>query len=420
MPLNDHAVRSALPTEKAVRLYDTGGLYLEVAPSGGKWWRFKYRYADKEKRLSLGTYPDTSLKAARERRDEARRLVAAGVDPSHARQVEKIRVLREAENRFEAVARAWVEHQQAAWTAQTKARVLDSLVADMFKPIGKMPIADIKARHVATAVKAIEARGASDTAGRVLQRVRAVFRYAVVHEYIESNPIQDLLRSELLKPRPVTHRAALPQKELTEYLAKLAAYDGHPTTLYALRLLMLTAVRPGELRGARWVEFDLPAAQWRIPAERMKMRAEHLVPLSRQALAVLATMREFSGSDPLVFPSPYYPGKPISENTLNSALARMGYKGIATAHGFRALFSTVANEFGHTPDVIERQLAHVERNAVRAAYHRSSYLKDRVALMQWWADYIDQQKADSKRAPDAPGDGLADHAEPLIGQGIQP
>ncbi|WP_418320462.1 tyrosine-type recombinase/integrase [Piscinibacter sakaiensis] len=413
MPLTDIQVRKAEPKAKPVRLFDSGGLYIEVAPSGGKWWRLKYRHAGKEKRLSLGTYPDTTLKTARERRDQARKLIADGIDPSASRQAEKERVLREVEHDFETVARAWVKHQQGAWTDETKARVVDSLVADIFKPIGAMPIKSIKARHVIAAIKAIEARGASDTAGRVLQRVRAVFRFAVVHEYIETNPVQDLLRAELLRPRPVTHRAALPQQELTEFLAKLAAYDGYPGTLNALRLLMLTAVRPGELRGARWAEFDLQGAQWRIPAERMKMRTEHLVPLSRQALAVLATTRELSGNDSLVFPSPYYPGKPISENTLNSALARMGYKGIATAHGFRALFSTVANEFGHSPDVIERQLAHIERNAVRAAYHRSSYLKDRAVLMQWWADYLDQRQDGENVSPFVQRADIADHEAPI-------
>lgn len=414
MPLTDTAIRNAKPAAKALRLFDSGGLYLEVAPGGGKWWRLKYRHGGKEKRLSLGTYPDTSLKSARDRRDQARTQLAEGIDPSQARQAEKERAFKEAEHHFEAVARAWVEHQQGAWTTETKDRVLDSLVADIFKPIGAMPVASIKARHVAAAVKAIEARGASDTAGRVLQRVRAVFRFAVVHEYIETNPIQDLQRSELLKPRPVTHRAALPEQELPTFLAKLAVYDGHPTTLHALQLLMLTAVRPGELRGARWAEFDLKAAQWRIPAERMKMRAEHLVPLSRQALEVLAATRPFSANDALVFPSPYYPGKPISENTLNSALARMGYKGMATAHGFRALFSTVANERGHSPDVIERQLAHVERNAVRAAYHRSSYMKDRAALLQWWADHVDgcRPSLQTAEAKAAAGEQPADAALP--------
>lgn len=190
----------------------------------------------------------------------------------------------------------------------------------------------------------------------------------------------------------------MPEAEVRGFLAKLETYEGDPATANALRLLMLTAVRPGELRGARWAEMDLQAAQWRIPAERMKMRAEHLVPLSRQALEVLRVMEPLSGTGDLVFPSSFYPGQPLSENTLNSALARMGYKGIATAHGFRALFSTVANEHGHDPDVIERQLAHVERNEVRAAYHRAAYVAERSTLMQWWADHLDGKRP-RKAAP---------------------
>jgi integrase len=214
----------------------------------------------------------------------------------------------------------------------------------------------------------------------------------VVHERIDSNPMLDLKPSELLKPRQVRHRAAMSDKDLPAFLAVLDAYEGDPTTTAGLRLLMLTAVRPGELRGARWDEIDTEAATWHIPAERMKMKAPHVVPLSRQAVEVIERQRAISGAGELVFPSPYYPGRPMSENTLNSALARMGYKGEHTAHGFRALFSTVANECGHDPDAIERQLAHVERNEVRAAYHRSSYLEARATLMQWWADYIDGRK----------------------------
>ena len=381
-----------------MRLFDSRGLYLEVSPAGGKWWRWKYRYGGKEKRLSLGVYPETPLKLARERRDEARQLLATGVDPSAERKAGKQRVKREAEHSFEAVARAWLDHQAGAWTEQTRDRIHSSLVADVFNEIGSRPIAELKARDVAAVVKAIEARGASDMAGRVLQRIRSVFRHAVVHEIIDTNPTLDLRPAELLQPRRTTHRAALPEAELPGFLARLDAYDGDPTTSNALRLLMLTAVRPGELRGAEWSEIDFDAAQWRLPAARTKMRAEHVVPLSRQAIDVLRAMQALSAGRALVFPSPYYPGKPLSENTLNSALARMGFKGIATAHGMRALFSTVANEHSHDADVIERQLAHVERNKVRAAYHRAAYIAERTALVQWWADFLDSKRASAGAA----------------------
>ena len=243
------------------------------------------------------------------------------------------------------------------------------------------------------AVKRIEEAGAGDQAGRVLQRVKSIYRWAANHERIDANPMIDLVPSEVLKPRDVTHRPAMSDGELPGFLAKLEGYQGDVHTVRALRLLMLTATRPGEVRGAMWSEFDLDAALWIIPAERMKMKMEHRVPLSRQAVEVVRSMPALSGDRVLVFPSPFYPVKSLSENTFNSALARMGYKGSATAHGIQALFSTVANECGWNPDVIERQLAHIEGNRVRAAYHRALYLEDREKLMQWWADYLDGRKA---------------------------
>ncbi len=386
MPLTDPALRTLT---KHGKYFDGGGLYLEVTAQGGRYWRLKYRFAGREKRLALGVYPKVSLKTARIEREKARALLREGKDPGAIRAAEKTRAKHDAANTFEALARDWLQHMGSKWAAVTRERVLAAFERDVFPAIGRRPIAEIKPREVATIAKAIEARGAGEMAGRVLQRVRAVFRYAVVHERLESNPLADLVPSEVLKPRRVQHRAALAASALPAFLDKLDAYEGDPTTKHALRLLMLTALRPGELRGARWDEIDIGAALWRIPAARMKMKADHVVPLSRQAIATIEAMRPLSGSGPLVFPSPFYPGKSLSENTLNSALARMGYKGIATAHGFRALFSTVANECGWDADVIERQLAHRERNAVRAAYHRASYLQERGKLMQWWADYID-------------------------------
>lgn len=397
MPLTDTAARNAKPGDKTLRLFDGGGLYLEVSPAGGKWWRLKYRFDGKEKRISLGTYPDTSLKAARDRRDEARQLLASGVDPSSERQAAKKQAQQEAATSLRHVAEEWMDHQAARWAPTTLARLRASLEADVFPELGAMPIGDIRAKHVLQVVRQIEARGAGETAARTLQRIKAVFRFAVREELIETNPTLDVVPNEILKPRKVTHRAALPEAELPGFLIKLDGYEGDPATANALRLLVLTALRPGELRGAMWEEIDLETARWRVPATRMKMKVEHLVPLSEQAVALLQRIRPKGEAAGLVFPSPYYPGKPLSENTLNSALARMGYKGIATAHGFRALFSTVANECGHDPDVIERQLAHVERNEVRAAYHRSTYLAGRVELMQWWANYLDGKRVGNLR-----------------------
>ncbi|WEE76476.1 tyrosine-type recombinase/integrase [Comamonas testosteroni] len=368
--------------------FDGGGLYLELTAAGGRYWRLKYRIAGKEKRLALGVYPAVSLKDARDLAGQARQSIQAGEDPGELRKTAKAKAVHEAVNTFRAVAGEWMEHQAARWTPETRERIRASLEADILKTMGARPLASVKPLEVMTAIKAIEARGAGDQAGRVLQRVKAIFRWAVIHRRLDSNPMLDLVQSEILKPREVQHRAALDAKELPAFLAQLDAYDGDPHTIHALRLLMLTATRPGEVRGARWSEVDMDAAMWTIPAERMKMRSEHRVPLSRQSLELLQSMQALSGGRELIFPSPYYPSKPLSENTFNSAMARMGYKNLATAHGFRALFSTVANETGWRPDVIERQLAHKERNEVRAAYHRSTYMPERTKLLQWWADYL--------------------------------
>ena len=379
--------------------FDGGGLYLELTKAGGRYWRIKYRHGGKEKRLALGVYPAVGLKEARERATDARKLLDVGLDPGAERKADKARAVHEVANTLEAVATEWMQHQAQRWTPHTAESIAQSLRTHVFPTLGHYPLANIKPREIMQAVQAIESKGSGDVASRVLQRVKAIYRWAITHERIESNPMVDLVQSEVLKPRKVRHRLALPEREIPAFLDKLDAYDGDVTTAHALRLLMLTAVRPGELRGARWAEFDLAGALWVIPAVRMKMKAEHRVPLSRQAIAVLQGLQPLTGTRDLVFPSPSYPSKPLSENTLNSALARMGYKGIATAHGFRALLSTVANEAGWDGDVIERQLAHIERNKVRAAYHRSAYTTERARLMQWWADYLDMRHTGSNVVP---------------------
>lgn len=390
MKLTDAKLRNLTAPGK---YFDGGGLYLELTKAGGRYWRLKYRHGGKEKRLAFGVYPAVGLKDARDRAAAAFKEIEAGNDPGELRKAAKVKATHETINTLEAVAADWMKHQASRWEPVTMGRIRASLEADIFKPLGARPLASIKPGEIMAAVKQIEARGAGDQAGRVLQRVKAIYRWAVTHERLESNPMLDLVPSEILKPREVQHRAALAERDLPAFLAKLAAYEGDAHTVQALRLLMLTAARPGEVRGARWAEFDLDAALWVIPAERMKMRREHRIPLARQALEVLRIMQTLSGERELVFPSPVYPSRPLSENTFNSAMARMGYKYQATAHGFRALFSTVANENAWNPDVIERQLAHAERNKVRAAYHRSTYTIDRAKLMQWWADYLDGRKA---------------------------
>ena len=390
MKLTDAKLRTLSETGKH---FDGAGLYLELTAAGGRYWRLKYRIAGKEKRLALGVYPSVSLKDARELASQARQVIQSGEDPAEQRKAAKSKAVHESANTFRAVALAWMGHQSARWEPATRERIRSSLESNVLKALGARPLASIKPLEVMNAVKAVEARGASEQAGRVLQRVKAIYRWAVIHGRLDSNPMLDLMPAEILKPRAVRHRAALDAKELPAFLAQLEAYDGDPHTVHALRLLMLTGTRPGEVRGARWDEVDMDASMWTIPAERMKIRQEHRIPLSSQALELLQSMQVLTGERVLIFPSPFYPSKPLSENTFNSAMARMGYKNLATAHGFRALFSTVANETGWRPDVIERQLAHKERNEVRAAYNRSTYMAERTKLLQWWGDYLEGCKA---------------------------
>lgn len=401
--LTDTEVRKAKPSERPRRLYDERGLYLEVRPTttsiAAKWWRLKYRFDGKEKLLSLGTYPDVSLAQARERRDQAREQMARGVDPGRARKDAKASRAVALQRTVEPVTRAWLKEKSSGWKPGTLAAITASFENHVFPDIGTTPIADVRPADLRRVVKMVEATGAGETAGRVFQRLRAVFRYALAHELLESDPTYSLRPSEILKPRKVTHRAALSEREAPAFLRKLRAYEGDPTTSAALELLVLTAVRPGELRGARWEEFELDKALWRIPAERMKMETEHLVPLSTQAIATIERMRPISGTRALLFPSPFYPDKSLSENTFNGALARMGYKGIATAHGMRTLFSTCANEAGWNGDLIEKQLAHEERDDVRAAYNRAKHVSERAKLMQWWADHLDKLRAGAEVIP---------------------
>lgn len=396
---SDLSIRTIKSGDPRRRLSDGDGLYLLLFVKGGDHgWRLDYSIAGRRKTLSLGTFPDVGLAAARKRADEARALVADGVDPSDVRKATKRAELnnRADANTFKAVALAWLDHQAARWQPDTRQHIQASLENDVFKKIGHRPIAELKAHDVLDVILAIERRGAGDMAGRVLQRVKSVFRYAVAPaRIIETNQTLDLKPSELLRPRRTVHRAALPEAELPEFLAKLGAYDGDITTANAIMFMILTTTRPGEVRGCEWCE--ITGNVWRIPAERMKMSTEHVITLSAQALAILEDMKPISSLDRLVFPSPFYPGKSLSENTMNSALSRMGYKGIATAHGFRALFSTVANEAGWDGDVIERQLAHVQQNQVRAAYHRSTYMAERAKLVQWWADFIDSKRGATPR-----------------------
>jgi integrase len=388
MPLTDTALRNAGPGEKPYKLSDAGGLFLLVTPNGGKWWRLKYRHGGKEKLLSLGVYPAVTLAAARKARDEAKALLITGADPAATMtKREKTRAARlKSENSFEALAREWWGKKQGTWTKDHANRILESLVKDAFPSIGHRTITEITPPDILDVLRAIEGRGALDVAARVQQRIKNVFRYAIQTGRAGANPSAEL--AGVLETRKVQHREAMSREILPSFLAKLDGYPGTHQTKHALTLLMLTFVRPGELRGARWEEFDLDEKVWRIPGERMKMKAPHLVPLSRQALATLEALRPLTGQHALIFPGANDRERPISENTLNDAIRkRLGIA--ATSHGFRATASTILNEAGFRADAIERQLAHVERNKVRAAYHRSEYLEERAKMMQWWADYLD-------------------------------
>jgi integrase len=413
MPLTDIAIRNAKPgttpdgrqTDKPYKMGDSGGLYLEVQPSGAKWWRFKYYFLGKEKRLSLGVYPGVTLKQAREKRDDARKRLADGKDPSAERQEEKRAASMLAGNSFASVAREWLDNVREKWTPDHHAYTLKRFEAYAFPEIGHLPIAETDAPALLAMARKIEARGTIETARKVVRACGQVFRYGIATGRCRGNPAADL--RDALKPKPaVRHMAALSAADLPELLAKIEAYDaeagGDLQTKLALRLLALTFVRTGELREAEWSEIDLEAAEWRIPADRMKMGQPHLVPLSRQALEVLRELWELNGRYTHVFPG-RNPRIPMSKNTVLFALYRMGYRGRMTGHGFRAVASTILNEMNFDPDVIERQLAHVEKNKVRAAYHRTEYREERRRMMQAWADHLDALRDGAGVVPNAAG-----------------
>jgi integrase len=394
MPLTDTTAKQAKSKDKPYKLTDEKGMYLEVMPTGSKYWRLKYRYLGKEKRLALGVYPDVSLKQARDKRDDARKQIAAGNDPGQLKQVAKRAKKIAAANSFEAVTREWLENVRAKWTPDHYDYTLRRFEAYTFPEIGGLPVTEVDAPALLAMARKIEAQGTIDTAHKVTRACGQVFRYAIAADKCKSNPAADLRGALKSKPEP-KHMAAISLTDLPDLLRKMDAYTedgGEVQTQYALRLLALTFVRTGELREAEWSEFDLDAAEWRIPAARMKMKAPHVVPLARQAVDLLRKLHTITGTYRFVFPG-RVPSKPMSKNTVLFALYRMGYHGRMTGHGFRAVASTQLNEMNFDADAIERQLAHAERNKIRAAYHRTEYLPERKAMMQSWADYLDKLKS---------------------------
>ncbi|WP_257835083.1 tyrosine-type recombinase/integrase [Burkholderia glumae] len=400
-PLTDLRCRTARYTANGTgnKLFDGGGLFLELRASGAKKWRLKYRFNGKENLLTFGDYPLVSLAEARAKRDEAKRTLAAGLDPAMQRDMSRHAQIVAAQNTFETVAREWHEMQRGTWSVDHAHRVMDRLEKDVFPHLGRRPISEISAPELLAVIRRIESRGALETSRKTHQTCGQVFRYAIAVGKAERDPSPDLRGA--LKTRAVKNMARVSEGELPELLAAIDCYDGDRRTKLALRLLSLTFVRTVELRFAEWSEFDLERAEWRIPAPRMKMRQPHIVPLSRQALAVIQAIRDTTTNKRWLLPSPRNPEQPISENTILYALYRMGFHGRMTGHGFRGLASTVLNERGFSPDWIERQLAHTEQNSIRAAYNHAQHLPERHRMMQWWADYLDQQSGANVKLIDA-------------------
>ena len=385
--------RAACPPGKPyARLADGLGMYLEVTAAGGKYWRMKYRHGGKEKRLALGVYPEISLADARKRRDKARETLAAGDDPGQLKREAKLaRALQDAST-FEKVARQWWEQWKGPKSPRHADYVIRRLEADVFPVLGARPVDSINAPQLLAMAKRIESRGAIDIAKRALQTCGQIMRFAVAHGLIDRNPGADVRPSDALKPREKENYARLDAREMPELLRKIEAYPGTPYTRLAMKLMALTFVRTGELIGARWAEFDLEAAEWRIPAERMKMRTPHIVPLAPQAVEVLQALQTLSGGRTLLFPGERDHERPMSNNTILAALKRMGYAGRMTGHGFRGVASTILHEQGYPHHVIELQLAHQERDQVAAAYNHATYLRERRTMMNAWADHLDKMR----------------------------
>jgi integrase len=389
MPLTDTAIRVVKPAAKPFKLADERSLYLLITPAGGKLWRMDYRFEDKRKTLALGSYPEVNLKQARDRRDEARRQLADGIDPMSKRQEAKATRRAESINNFEAVAREWYKKQSNRWSKSHSTDVLRRLEVNLFKPLGGRPIAKIDAPELLKAIEVIENRGAHELAHRVLQVAGQVFRYGIITSRCSRDPSADLKGA--LTPVQKTHQAAVKPEEMGDLIQAINRYDqvGTLQTKLGLQLLCLTFVRTSELIGAVWDEIDWSNALWMIPAARMKMKTDHHVPLAKQTIALLEQVQAIAGESRYLFPG-VNPRKTMSNNTMLFALYRLGYKGKMTGHGFRAVARTILNEQGYRADVIERQLAHTERNAVRAAYNRAEYLPERRKMMQDWADFVEK------------------------------
>lgn len=393
MALSDMQVRSLKPTDKVYKVTDERGLYLEISPSGSKLWRYKYLYMGKDKRIALGRYPEVGLAEARRKRTDARESLDNGIDPLANRKREKLIAIYKAANTFGEMAKEYLEKMvgdQRAESTISKAHWL----LEQLEPIAASPITELKPIDVLAALKRLEAHGKHETARRCRSFASRVFRYAVATGRGETDPTV-MLRGALVVPRTTHHAALIEPKEVSELLRAIDGYTGHKVTRIAMQVAPHLMARPGELRMARWPEFDLDEAVWKIPAERMKMRRPHMVPLSQQMLAYLEELRPLTGPDGYVFPAFHTWKRPLSENTINQAFRRMGYGvGEVTPHGLRTTASTLLNESGKwSADAIERSLAHADKDAVRGIYNRGKYWEERVAMHQWWSDYLDRLRS---------------------------
>ena len=389
MALTDIAIKASKPRNTAFKLSDGRGLQLHVTPQGSKLWRWAYRFDGKQKLMALGSYPDISLAQARDKVDEARKLLASGSDPMAARKSEKIARRLAVEDTFAAVAKKWWESWKSARSDSHTVYVWRRLEADVIPAIGTRPIAEIEAPELVAMMKAIEKRGALDIAKRALQTCSQIFRYAIAHGVARRNPAVDIRPSDVLATRKKENYARVDGKELPQLLRKIEVYNGSTITRVAIKLMAMTFVRTSELIGARWEEFDLDGARWDIPAARMKMKTPHIVPLSSQTVTLLRSLHTLTGHSTLLFPGERDHEKSMSNNTILGALDRMGYKGRMTGHGFRGIASTLLHEQGWPHEHIELQLAHQERNQVSASYNHALYLQPRAAMMQAWSNFLD-------------------------------
>lgn len=391
MKLTDRICKAITPETKARKYTDGQGLYLEVSPTGSKYWRLKYRFAGKEKRLALGVYPVIGLREARERAFHARKQIEAGSDPSLTRRLHKLSLMEDQTNDFATVARKWHQHNLNKWAANTAKNNIHRLEADIFPVIGMIPIKDLTLQQIVSALQRIEARGASDMARRCYSLCHQVLRYALVQGFITTHPAANIKPSDILKPYQKGHFASIDMKDLPTFLQDLKHNRARlfPTTLLAIELMLLTFVRTSELIGATWDEIDLKNKIWIIEGKRMKMKRDHMIPLSDRAVAILHELKILAGNRIYVFPHASHPRKHMSNNTILKALERMGYKGSMTGHGFRALaMSTIKERLGYRHEVIDRQLAHAHRNKIDAAYDRAQFIDERTKMMQQWSDYI--------------------------------